>query len=120
MKTLGTMPFDLAVEITRVCVAHCAFPSFARKGEEQPPLPNVSLEEMLIANRIVHEAPIERKQNHVGSTSSTIRVHCDPRLLAACYALQNYGGSPANLLQAVGWRLGMSEDKPPRRRRGGR
>jgi hypothetical protein len=108
---MGTMPFDLAVEITRACVAHCAFPNFAREGEQPPPLPDVSLEEMLIANRIVHEAPLERKQNDDGSTSSTIMVHCAPRLLAACYALQNYGGSPEDLLQAVGCRFKATEDE---------
>lgn len=111
------MSLDRAKELTAACVAHCSWHMFAREGEEQPPLPDCSLEEMLVANRMVVELPPERTENPDGSTTTNIRLRCDPRIIAAHYALKQYGGSPANLLQAVGYKFKVREDKSTKRRR---
>ena len=96
--TLGTMPFERALAITTQCLKHCAWHLF---GEgEQPPLPDCTLEEMLIANRVVWNTP--SKRNPDGTT--TLYCHVDPRSVAAEYALKEYEG-PVGLLESLGYRL---------------
>ncbi len=115
--TIGSMPLARAQEITAACVAHCVWPLCAREDEVQPSLPDCSLEEMLIANRVVQEAPRKERDNGDGTGSYSVPLTCDPRIIAACYALAQYGGSPAALLQAVGYRFKVNEDKSRKRRR---
>ena len=97
-STLGTMPLKRALAITGQCVNRCAWHVFG--GGEQPPLPDCTLEEMLIANRIVQNTPSKRNPDG----TSTLYCHVDPRGVAAEYALKAYEG-PAGLLESLGYRL---------------
>lgn len=97
-STLGTMSLERAMAITGQCLNHCTWHLF---GEgEQPQLPTCTLEEMLIANRIVQNTPA------TPNPDGTSTLHCcvDPRAVAAEYALKEYGG-PMGLLESLGYRL---------------
>jgi hypothetical protein len=74
-------------------------------GPEYVPLPKgVSLEEMCVATRMLDEAPEEERQNPDGSRSFTLTVRCDPRIIAAMYAFDNFEQNPYRLLEALGFR----------------
>lgn len=104
--TGGPMTIERALEITGACVRVAT--SLLIDGERVP-LPDCGLEEMLAANRMVEahkEAPVTKD----GKTTTTIHMHVAPRLLAAFYALQQYGDSPGELLGALGFSLTSGDD----------
>lgn len=106
----GTMSIERAKAITAQCLRNCM--STMGVDDDKAPLPDCSLEEMLIANRLVagHEEPWTT--NPDGSTSRTVFMTVDPRGIAAAYALANFGGDPRDLLDALGFRVGEpSEDE---------
>lgn len=69
---------------------------------EYPPLPKVSLENMLAANRIVSEADHERTEDGKGTI---MHMTIDPRGMAAMYAREMFRHDPADVLEAMGWQL---------------
>lgn len=110
MSIREPMSIERAREITKSCVAHVTYHMTAREGETQTPLPDVSLEEMLEANRIVADSPAEEVQNQDGSTSRRIYIRCDPRIVAAHYALRAYG-TPERLLEALGYSVRRHDEE---------
>jgi hypothetical protein len=96
--TLGDMPVERAREIVSACIRN----AMGRIGiGEDAPLPDVSLEEMLIANRIL-SGPAGKAKTETGTS---IAMTVDPRGIAAAYALQQYGGDPMALLESLGFTL---------------
>lgn len=91
------------LEEAKQIVAQCVRNRFALMTGENPcpSLPDCSLEEMLLANRMVREAG--PKQNPDGSTNWQTTV--EPRGLAASYTLQHYGANPFDALEAMGFLL---------------
>lgn len=98
------MTLEKAREITAACVRtkYSVMGIFAdEQAEEYIPLPPVSLEEMLAANRIVENA---------GSTPGedggrSMQIFMDPRGLAALYTREHYDHCPEDALSAMGWEL---------------
>jgi len=72
------------------------------------PLPKVSLEAMLVANRLVSESGMTPTPNGGGSA---IHMTIDPRGIAAMYAREMYQHSAADVLDAMGWTLEESDDE---------
>ncbi len=99
-----TMTIEKAREITAAVFAHCVHNLMARPGEAQPPLPDCSLEEMLVANRLVEEAGAQETRNEDGSVTRHIQMRVDPRGVAAHYALAKWRGV-GGLLDALGFEL---------------
>ena len=105
----GPMSIERALEITGACVRTAA--ALVIDGERVP-LPKCSLEEMLVANRMVEhhkEPPVTRD----GVTTTKLHMHVAPGLLAAHYAFEQYDSDPHALLGALGFRLtnGNEEDE---------
>jgi hypothetical protein len=89
------MTIEAAREIVRACVRNRMAISM---GTEVPPLPQVSLAEMLEANRIVEEA-----REYIDAEGvKRIMMIVDPRGIAASYALEQYGGMEG-VLGAIGY-----------------
>lgn len=105
--TGGPMSIARALEITGACVRTAA--ALEIDGERIP-LPKCSLEEMLVANRMVegHKEPPVTKD---GKTTTKLYMHVAPRLLAAHYALEQYDGDPRMLLAALGFQLTNSQNE---------
>lgn len=101
---MNDMTIERAREITTAVFVHCVHHLVARPGEAQPPLPDCSLEEMLVANRLVSEAGPTETKNEDGSTSRHIQMTVDPRGIAAHYALAHWRGV-GGLLDALGFEL---------------
>lgn len=90
------MDIERAKEITYGCVRT----AFARTvGDERVPLPDCSLEEMLIANRLVQELGSEPN----GDGTSRMRMTVDPRGIALDYAFEQFGSDPVNMLEQLGF-----------------
>jgi hypothetical protein len=92
-RLVMTMPIETAREITAACVRT----AFSTMSGEYVPLPKRSLIEMLQANDLVAG---DRETSADGSTQLLAR--CAPRIIAACYAYEEYGRSGGDLLEAVG------------------
>lgn len=95
---MTTMSIERALEITAQCVRNRVSITL---GDDYEPLPAVSLHDMLEANRLVRDAGTVNN----GDGTYTVRTTCDQRALAASYAFEQYGRSPAALLEAVGYAL---------------
>jgi hypothetical protein len=107
--TLGTMPVERAREIVSACLRN----AMGRMGlGEDSPLPDCSLEEMLIANRILSgpAGESEEKTNPDGSKSYSIAMTVADRGIAAAFALENFGGDPRALLEALGFTMRRPDD----------
>jgi len=104
--TGGPMSIERALEITSACVRTAA--ALVIDGERIP-LPKCSLEEMLVANRMV-EAHKEQPVTKDGKTTTTLHMHVAPRLLAAHYALEEHDNDPRELLAALGFRATTDRD----------
>jgi hypothetical protein len=89
--------YEQARQITGQCVRAGAWFLY---GGEPCEVPDVSLSELIEANRIVREAGGTVN----GDGTRTIHTTCDDRLIAALYALKGYG-TPEDLLAAVGFEL---------------
>lgn len=97
------MTLAKAREITAACVRskYSAMGIFAdEQSEEYVPLPDVSLEEMLAANRIVEAAGATPEDG-----GRSLQIVIDPRGLAALYTREHYHHSPEDALAAMGWQL---------------
>jgi hypothetical protein len=70
---------------------------------ERIPLPKCSLEEMLVATRLVSKS--EEIDNGDGTRTLMISIRVDPRMIAALYAFEQYDSDPRALLAALGFRL---------------
>jgi hypothetical protein len=104
--TGGPMSIERALEITGACVRTA---SSLIINDERVPLPKCSLEEMLIANRMV-EAHREEPVTKDGVTTTTLHMHVAPGLLAAHYAFEQHDSDPRALLAALGFRLTSRHD----------
>jgi hypothetical protein len=96
--TAPAMTVERARGITAACLRTCIATTM---GDEYVPLPDCSLIEMLQANAII--GADRGRKNEDGST--TILMNCDPRIIAAHYAFEQYGRSPHDLLEAIGLRI---------------
>jgi hypothetical protein len=105
--TFGTMPLEKAQEIV-AAVLKCGFYDIGLSDNpNRPPWPvQYTLEELLIANRVVQENP--GASNPKGGTSKM--MHMADRGVAARYALAHYGGSPEALLESLGYTLSSDDD----------
>jgi hypothetical protein len=92
------MDMATAERITAACLRTCYSTMF---GGEYVPLPDCSLIEMLQANAII--GADRGRPNEDGST--TILMNCDPRIIAAHYAFEQYWRDPHDLLEAIGLRI---------------
>ncbi len=104
--TGGPMTLERALEITGACVRVAT--ALLIDGERIP-LPDCSLEEMLVANRMV-EAHKEEPVTKDGVTTTALHMHVAPRAVAAFYALQQYDNDPRALLGALGFNLTSGSD----------
>lgn len=102
VRALSLMTLERAHEINGQCVRVAA-----ECGGLVPPLPSgpaklpdVSLEEMLLAARIV-SAEDDATRGRPGPRE--IHVVCDPRIIAAVYAFEHYESDPRRLLEALGF-----------------
>jgi hypothetical protein len=107
---LGTMPLELASKI----VDQCTSEALGRLGFEDykdAKLPEgVSLEELLIANRVVSEANnYVAEQAKISKGSYKIQSTVADRGIAAAYALENFGGV-YGLIEALGFSVGEDEE----------
>ena len=96
---------EMTIEEARKITGACGMLHFWYLGlseQKTPPaLPDRTLEELCIANRMVREAgptPIE-------GGGYQVHCHCDERLIAAMFARQHYRHDPKSVLQAMGWDL---------------
>lgn len=96
------MTIGRAEELTAACV-RWAMPSII--GREPVPLPEgVSLEELVVANRMVRD--LNRTVETTlpdGTRTYTIQMVCDDRITAAMYALEKFDNDPVALLAALGF-----------------
>lgn len=94
-------PLPMTPERAREITAACVRNAMSRNIPGQPyvPLPAVSLEELLLANRLMQE---DKSYNG---------MMVDPRGLAAAYAFEQYRRSPEALLNAVGLTLADDEEE---------
>lgn len=103
------MDLERAKRITAQCVRACIWR--VTGGEPQALPSDCSLEEMLIANRMVSEAPPEERVNEDGSTSYVTYMRVDPRGIALEYAFAAFGSDPRELIEALGYQCKASEDE---------
>lgn len=101
------MDLERAKQITSACVIS----KYSAMGiymdgqpEEYVPLPDCSLEEMLIANRLVSESQSNREGER------TIQMVVDPRGIAALYTREKYNHDLDDVLEAMGWELRGEDD----------
>lgn len=108
------MDLERAKEITRQCLRNRTQFILGSEDGSYVPLPDCSLEEMLVANRLVQEsnakASSEAKPGPDGKTSYKIQMVVDPRGIAASYAFEQYGKNPHDYLEAIGLRLRRPDD----------
>ncbi len=102
------MDIERAKEITSACVHTITARMLHGKVV---PLPKCSLEEMLLANRLVNEMPEKRVDNGNGSITTTVRVRCDPRIVALHYAFEHYESDPCVMLEALGFKATATGDE---------
>jgi len=107
------MDLDRAKAITAQCLRNRV--QFVLGSEDgYVPLPECTLEEMLLANRLVGEASekarCEAKPDADGVTRYQVSMTVDPRGIAASYAFEQYGRDPHAFLEAVGLRLSRPGD----------
>lgn len=102
------MDLERAKQITSACVKS----KYSAMGiymdgqpEEYVPLPDCTLEEMLIANRLVSES----QANATGAR--TIQMTVDPRGIAALYTREKYDHDLDDILEAMGWELRGPNDE---------
>lgn len=91
------MELDEAKLITGQCVRAGTWFLY---GGEPCEVPDVSLAELIEANRLFSEMPPEPSEGG----GRVIHTTCEDRLTAALYALKHYG-NPHDLLRAVGYEL---------------
>ena len=95
------MTLERAHEINAAVVASAAS---IMLGPTYTPLPKgVSLEEMCAASRMINEAPNKETLHEDGSKTTALTMRCDPRIIAAMYAFDNYGQDPYRVLEALGF-----------------
>jgi len=70
-------------------------------------LPNVSLEDMLMANRLV---ALEGPTPSANGGGMTLHMHIDPRGVAAMYVRERYNHDAKDCLESMGWTLHDSDD----------
>lgn len=89
LEEINGMTLDRAKEITHLCINHSLYA--AGINETQPePLGDVSLQDMLTANKIVAD-----HSPHLNPDGSkTIMCHCADRAIAAIYTANNYPPDP--------------------------
>jgi hypothetical protein len=105
--TFGTMPLDKAKEIVSAALECGFYDSGFSDSLKAPKWPvQYTLEELLIANRVVKENPGE--SNPDGTRS--MMMHMADRGVAARYALAHYGGSPEALLDSLGYTLSNDDE----------
>ena len=85
---------EIHVAMIRAVMPFCGVPF----DGERTSLPDVSLAEMLEATRIIGEQPDER----LPDGTRRMKVTADPRLIAAVYAHEHYGGI-YGLIEALGY-----------------
>lgn len=96
------MELDEARKIVSACV-DTRYSLMSMPGyDEYRPLPKVSLEEMLVANRLVSEAGSTPNPNGSGTI---LHMVVAPRGLAAMYTRERYQHNPEDCLEAMGWQL---------------
>lgn len=106
-QTLEALAANLAAPMTMERAheinAACCQTAFARLVDNKLiPLPTeYTLEEMLVASRLVETSPGQKNDN--GTTTHT--MHVDPRGLALHYAYDHFGKSPLGLLGALNFHI---------------
>jgi hypothetical protein len=104
----GTMPIEKAREIVSAAL-ECGFHDMGLFDDDQkrPAWPvQYTLEELLIANRVVRED--SGVINPDGSRS--MMMNMADRGVAARYALAHYGGNPEALLESLGYELSSVDE----------
>lgn len=81
-------------------IVRCSLGAMGFDGHEGECLPSCSLKEMLEASEIMASYT---EQNEDGTTTRFTRVH--PRWIAARYAFEQFGNSPYQLLEALGYEV---------------
>ncbi|WP_438029122.1 hypothetical protein [Sorangium sp. So ce233] len=103
------MDLERAKEITAQCLRNRMQFILGSENGSYVPLPDCSLEEMLVANRLVEEANAkassEAKPDANGKMSYQVHMVVDPRGIAASYAFERFGKNPHDYLEAIGLRL---------------
>lgn len=103
------MTADRARDLTKTCLRNAMARNGLTDGDYVPLPADVSLEEVLAANRLVSDvADVGKIKNADGTT--TVLMTVDPRGTAAAYAFEQYQRSPERLLNAVGYSLRPDED----------
>lgn len=99
---LGTMPIDKAKEIVSRCIEVGLFDNGISDSLRRPDWPiEFTLEELLIANRVVKEHPGDLNPDF----SRSHMMHMADRGVAARYALANYQNNPHSLFESLGYTL---------------
>ncbi len=103
LRMVRLLNSEMSLEKAHEINAGCCKTVFALMMENKlVPLPkDYSLEEMLIASRLVAEAPGKDEGNGMRSYTT----HVDPRALALHYAYDHFGSSPLELLEALGFKV---------------
>src|SRR5581483_8384214 len=81
---------ERAIEITAACVKSAMSRILGESERDYVPLPDVSLEEMLVANRMVEEMNRTAHESRDADGGYQIRMMVDPRGIAAQYAFECY------------------------------
>ncbi|XXX79267.1 hypothetical protein WMF30_10880 [Sorangium sp. So ce134] len=108
------MDLERAKEITAQCLRNRMQFILGSEDGTYVPLPDCSLEEMLVANRLVAEHDEAMSKVAVpdadGKTRRTMHMTVDPRGIAASYAFEKYRKDPHAYLEAIGLRLRRPDD----------
>jgi hypothetical protein len=96
------MSFERACELADICYREVLWRSYGIGPEQHLPQ-GVSLEDLLVANRLVEEDNDRVTDDFKAGRAEALRARptVEPRLVALAYAFEHYGSDPIELLRAL-------------------